>query len=90
MRGSEDDVSRGSTRRGMKTKSGEAGGGRVSRPQGHMKNHGLWPESNGKPVKILSRYRARVVLGKCHCGDSEQGQLKKMYRETASGGGWVS
>lgn len=27
MRGSEDDVNRGNTRRGMKTKSGEAGGG---------------------------------------------------------------
>lgn len=51
MRESEDDVNRGNTRRGMKTKSGEAGGGRVSRPQGHVKNHGLWPESNGKPVK---------------------------------------
>lgn len=51
VRESEDDVNRGNTRRGMKTKSGEAGGGRVSRPQGHVKNHGLWPESNGKPVK---------------------------------------
>jgi len=27
MRGSEDDANRGNTRRGMKTKSGEAGGG---------------------------------------------------------------
>ena len=27
MRGREDDVNRGDTRRGMKTKSGEAGGG---------------------------------------------------------------
>lgn len=28
-------------------------------------------EGNGKPARVLSRYRARAVLGKCHCGDSE-------------------
>lgn len=25
----------------------------------------------GSQRRVLSRFRARVVLGKCHCGDSE-------------------
>lgn len=35
---------------------------------GHVKNLGLYRESNGKPVEGSSRYKVRFVLEMCHSG----------------------